>query len=507
MTDPKDSVLASRAFPWIGSQLIKSGCDSKNPQLGQLGTQLFLLANSTSGVTSTSRTSLSADLHDVVRLLEKACSLSGSWRSQRNDRSTLEMIASRNTLSKEDDERLQFEVDKSLKVFSQTNLAINALTQLIQRCELRQDIPSHSVVLDEGTLRPTPSVLMAGEGYKTSGRVAPVPRTLLDPPRALSKWTPKFWLAQVERINRMLHPLSMRDHDAHPVRIAVFDTGYSLDSSYLDMYTHEEKRLSGHWVDWVENSRTPVDVDGHGTAMTSLLMKMTQKAEIFTVRVIKRRQDLETSQVVVAKAILHAATTLNVDIISLSLGFPNEDEIIRDAISEAIRIKKGNLLFFAAAANDGSNRHEMFPASMESVISVRATNSAGGFVDEFDPPPVDDEGRLYGTLGHDIPGHAVDETKPCSGCSAATPIMAGIAALLLQYVQHRLSDRSASSENIRKQIRTKRGMMQIFKAIAVSRGNQRHYVAPFEFFERDDEIRLAIIRVAIANLRTQVVRK
>lgn len=97
------------------------------------------------------------------------------------------MIASRNTLSKEDDERLQFEVDKSLKVFSQTNLAINALTQLIQRCELRQDISSHSVVLDEGTLRPTPSVLMAGEGYKTSGRVAPVPRTLLDPPRALSK--------------------------------------------------------------------------------------------------------------------------------------------------------------------------------------------------------------------------------------------------------------------------------------------------------------------------------
>lgn len=121
----------------------------------------------------------------------------------------------------------------------------------------------------------------------------------------MNRWTPKFWLAQVERINRMLHPLSMRDHDAHPVRIAVFDTGYSLDSSYLDMYTHEEKRLSGHWVDWVENSRTPVDVDGHGTAMTSLLMKMTQKAEIFTVRVIKRRQDLETSQVVVAKVISH----------------------------------------------------------------------------------------------------------------------------------------------------------------------------------------------------------
>ncbi|PYH63780.1 S8/S53 family peptidase [Aspergillus vadensis CBS 113365] len=488
MADLKDSVLASRAFPWIGSQLIKSGCDSRNPQLGQLGTQLFLLANSTSGVTPTSSASLSANLHDVVRLLEKACSLSGSWGSQKNDCSTLEMIASRDTLSKEDGERLQYELDKSLKVFSQTNLAINALTQLIQRCEPRQDVPSYPVVLDEGTLHPSASVLMAGEGYKTSGRVAPVPRTLLDPPRALSKWTPKFWLAQVERINRMLHPLSMRDHDAHPVRIAVFDTGYSLDSSYLDMYTHEEKRLSGHWVDWVENSRTPVDVDGHGTAMTSLLMKMTQKAEIFT-------------------AILHAATTLNVDIISLSLGFPNEDEIIRDAISEAIRIKKGNLLFFAAAANDGSNRHEMFPASMESVISVRATNSAGGFVDEFDPPPVDDEGRLYGTLGHDIPGHAVDETKPCSGCSAATPIMAGIAALLLQYVQHRLSDRSASSENIRKQIRTKRGMMQIFKAIAVNRGNQRHYVAPFEFFERDDEIRLAIIRVAIANLRTQVVRK
>ena len=97
------------------------------------------------------------------------------------------MIASRNTLSKEDGERLQYEVDKSLKVFTQTNLGTNTLMQLIQRCAARQSGSSHPVALEESTLRPSASVLMAGEGYKTSGRVAPVPRTLLDPPRALSK--------------------------------------------------------------------------------------------------------------------------------------------------------------------------------------------------------------------------------------------------------------------------------------------------------------------------------
>ena len=97
------------------------------------------------------------------------------------------MIASRGTLSKTEDERLQQAVGMSLNLFTQSNLGIDALLQLLQRCQGQQRMLSSPGILREQSLRPSASVLMAGEGYRANAPYVPVSNTLLDPPRALSK--------------------------------------------------------------------------------------------------------------------------------------------------------------------------------------------------------------------------------------------------------------------------------------------------------------------------------
>lgn len=197
------------------------------------------------------------------------------------------------------------------------------------------------------------------------------------------------------------------------------------------------------------------------------------------------------------KAILYAATDCDVDIISMSFGFPTEVEAISDAITEALRIKKGRIAFFAAAANDGSNGHEMFPAHMQSVISVRGTDSMGGFIPAYDPPPYEEETRHFGTLGQDVPYDFSDQRKVRSGCSLATPILAGISATIVQYAWCNSSE--SDRTGIHTRICSSNGIRQILKDIAIDKGNKRYYIAPFEFFKKNEDP-MSSIRAALGKL-------
>jgi hypothetical protein len=208
------------------------------------------------------------------------------------------------------------------------------------------------------------------------------------------------------------------------------------------------------------------------------------------------------------QAILYATQKWNVDIISMSFGFLTEVVSIKNAIRKAEDHKNSAIVIFAAAANDGANKQEMFPASMESVISVRATNSNGSFVPAYDPPPsaMKEDSRLYGTLGEHVPYDWANEKLIKSGCSLATPIMAGITALIMEYFAYK-AGRFNKSEDILKQIRTQRGVIQLFKEIAIKKGNQRFYVAPWDLFEKSEENRLSIAITALGKLPSQQIRK
>ncbi|KAM3425941.1 hypothetical protein NHJ13734_009788 [Beauveria thailandica] len=104
----------------------------------------------------------------------------------------------------------------------------------------------------------------------------------------------------------------------------------------------------------------------------------------------------------------------------MSFGLAKHVAEIRDAIRDATHHKRGRITFFAAAANDGLNRREMFPANFgDPVISVHGTNRSGAFEPDFNPP-TSASGPAFGTLAKDVYLDWIGEEARFSTKSAST---------------------------------------------------------------------------------------
>lgn len=136
------------------------------------------------------------------------------------------------------------------------------------------------------------------------------------------------------------------------------------------------------------------------------------------------------------QAILWAGRTCQVDIISMSFGFPRDNRQIGEAITTVQR-ERGDSIIFLASAGGFSTDEESFPARHPEVLSVHATNSEGIFPSP--PTTVDTGATMLGTFGHDIPDRIQQEFRPkyehvCQpGSSVATAVLAGISATMLAY--------------------------------------------------------------------------
>lgn len=175
----------------------------------------------------------------------------------------------------------------------------------------------------------------------------------------------------------------------------------------------------------------------------------------------------------------------------MSFGFSHDVPKISQALTDAVHYKKGHLLLFAAASNSGGNSRLSFPASHPLVTSIRATTYDGGFP-SYNPPPEDDEGICFGTLGENVlsawpPKLDEEEETYQTGTSVATPIAAGVAAFILEYIRCEhgkdlLGQGLPGFDMIWDKLRRKKGMEILFKHISSSRDNKHFYVAPWRLF-------------------------
>ncbi|KAL7810618.1 serine protease [Trichoderma gracile] len=314
------------------------------------------------------------------------------------------------------------------------------------------------------------------------------------------------WLREFDRINRSLACLKGASQSVeNNVRVAVLDTGCDLDAPCIAGMPGAIGRLTHHWHDFQEASSEPIDEDPkqHGTALTALLLRVALHADIFVGRVAKHEKGLSQSTHNISLAIHYAAAEWKVDIITMSFGFPFKVREIENAIADANRGRRDSgqseVVFFAAANNDGANSEELFPASHETVISVRGTDHTGAFINKFSPKPRPQKagGLLYGTLGQNVPYYIGDAGVQTSGCSVATPIMASIVATIMQYVKLT----GSLGEETRARLQTREGVVQLLEHISEKEdaGNRR-YVAPWMFFRWNDTERVAAIVYALSKL-------
>ncbi len=212
--------------------------------------------------------------------------------------------------------------------------------------------------------------------------------------------------------------LDGKDHDGN---------GYANDVIGYDFVDQEWPNVG----DWSGRDATPEDENGHGTAVAGILCAqqdnhigisgIAPKCKLVVLRAFDANGTGEDDDI--ASAIVYAADN-HVQILSLSFGDIIPSLLQRDAIRYAV--SKG-VTVFGSSGNDGTTGPN-YPSDFDEVVSVGGTTQQG----------------LYPFTTH---GAELDVVAPAndvyttalgggynpsfSGTSAASPIAAGVAALLL----------------------------------------------------------------------------
>ncbi|MFM8269017.1 MAG: S8 family peptidase, partial [Pseudomonadota bacterium] len=244
------------------------------------------------------------------------------------------------------------------------------------------------------------------------------------------------------------------------IRVAVIDTGVDLKHSDLkDNLWINKKETPGNGVDDDQNGyvddihgwdffakdadpqdETSAQNPGHGTHCSGIvgavgdngkgISGMSQRVSIMALRFLGADGSGDLMSAVEA---IDYAVNNGAQIISASWGAAvsaSQAQPITEAISRA---NDKNILFVAAAANDGKNndRYEVYPANtpLPNVITVAASGNADS------KPSWSNYGKAKVSLAS--PGEDIYSTLPqekygnLSGTSMATPLVSGLSALVM----------------------------------------------------------------------------
>ncbi|RBQ75512.1 hypothetical protein FVER14953_13778 [Fusarium verticillioides] len=305
---------------------------------------------------------------------------------------------------------------------------------------------------------------------------------------------PEEWLDNLKHIS--MHIMDLRDekpdHEFQPVKIAVLDTGCDAELPFYKI--PRRKKSIKAWKDFTidegdgtNKSDCMEDLYGHGSLMIRLIMEAAPLAHIYVARVAKNTDELEYSSDQIAHAIRWAALEVDADIISMSFGFPHDDDTISAAIEDVERSR--NIIFLASAGNNAAYQREAFPARHRSVISIRATDCQGTF-NASNPPITDRNSTALGTFGANLPTRLNDEiTKRFGsyichpGSSIATAVAAGIAASTIAYAEVLSTVLPIPTEQSPlKCIKRTEGMRRLLEKMAPDQTGHNRFINPIWFW-------------------------
>lgn len=199
------------------------------------------------------------------------------------------------------------------------------------------------------------------------------------------------------------------------IKVAVVDTGVGKHSFIND------RLLSGY--DFVDNDNRPVDVNGHGTRVTGIIVDCTPGLDVKVIPVRVLDEIGNGHKTVIANGIRYAIEK-GAEVINLSLS-GEKTNYIDDAVNAAI---KQGITVVAAAGNQYNYTNNYSPAHMKDAIVVGAVDI------NKNRAAFSNRGKTIDLVG---PGVGICSTLPgnrmgmSDGTSMAAPHITAAAAMIL----------------------------------------------------------------------------
>ena len=153
--------------------------------------------------------------------------------------------------------------------------------------------------------------------------------------------------------------------DQKPIRIGIVDSGISSFAgiNYIKGFNY------------ISNTDDTEDDVGHGTALAAIVSSISPDAEIVPLKVTGKL--FMTTAEITSKAIYQAVDDFKCDILLLSFGQPDTEELY-----QAIKYAKENgVIMISAVGNEGFISYRKnkiyYPAGYDEVIGVGSANSIG----------------------------------------------------------------------------------------------------------------------------------
>lgn len=242
-------------------------------------------------------------------------------------------------------------------------------------------------------------------------------------------------------LNKILAPIVWNTYKGSAnIKVAVLDTGLNYNLTEFGANPSAGARTT-KGKDFVNNDMDPMDDNGHGTAVTSVLGAKTNNGTDLAavdwyshIIVVKTNDSAgNTTSFNMASGIVWAVNyTSLLKVINISSSFSVGDQTLLDGVNYALN---SNVLVVAGTFNNysTSNCAAGYPASYSGVLAVIATNSADGFATGCSQTG---QGSLMSAPGHGIytekatGGVNVPNAIFTSGTSFAAPLVAGVASVL-----------------------------------------------------------------------------